>query len=68
MKLSFDRFLLVTNSFPLEFDSISEAGEMTDNIQNAQLYKTQKDVENELGNFDFPENYQALPIKITYEF
>lgn len=68
MKISYNKRLLVTKDCPIEFDSKSEAGEMTDSIQNAELYNTKKDVDNELGNFDFPEQYKAIPIKITYEF
>jgi hypothetical protein len=62
-----EKYLLATKKFPLQFDSKTSEGEMTDQIEDAYVYDTERDVDNELGNFDHPEEFQAIKVIITYE-
>lgn len=68
MRLHFDRYVIATREFPLRFDNIDECGEFVDDIESAYLYDTEEDIVNELLQFDDPEIYQSLKIKVTYEF
>jgi hypothetical protein len=65
MIIKCEKYLLITKKFPLEFEMWE--GEMTDKIEDAYIYSTEKDVENEIKKYDNPTNYQAIKAVITYE-
>lgn len=65
MKIKFEKFVIATKSFPLEFDD--GTGDTVDDMEYAILYETEGNAEIELERFDEPDQFQILPVKVTYE-
>lgn len=63
MKIVKEKYCIASKSSPLMF---YEEGEEYDDIED--IYLTNKeDCERELKDFDYPEEFQILKVKVTYE-
>lgn len=60
-----DKFVIAYNKFPLMF--IDEEGDVTNCVENAYFYSVEKYAEDEISEFDSPEEYQVLKVEVIYE-
>ena len=67
MKVTNEKYVIVTKDFPLKFDSAN--GDNVDNIEGACFYHSAEDADYVLTHsFYEPDKYQAIKVYITYEF
>ena len=66
LKISKQKYVIVTKSLPLEFDDGN--GNRVDSIEEAYLYIDEEDANKILGHFDEPDEHQVINVDITYEF
>ena len=58
-------YCIVTKTFPLKF---CNAGyDYNSELDESVMSKTREDCEKELETYDDKDNYQVVPVKITYE-
>lgn len=66
LKISKQKYTIVTKNFPLEFDDGNENS--VDSIEEAHLYSDKEEADKILQHFDEPDKHQVIEIDITYEF
>lgn len=67
MKVTNEKYVIVTKDFPLKFNNAN--GDNVDNIEGACFYHSAEDADYVLTHsFDEPDEYQAIKVDITYEF
>lgn len=64
MIITKERYCIASKSFPLMF---YQEGEEYDDIEDIYLYGSKTSCENEMAIYDYPEEYQILEVKVTYE-
>lgn len=65
LKISKQKYVIVTKNFPLEFDDGN--GNSVDSIEEAHLYSYKEEADKILGHFDEPDEHQVIKVDITYE-
>jgi len=65
MKIRFNKYALITKERPMKF--IDGNCNTTDRIEEAMLNDSEIIVNDVLKTFDNPEEFEVLPVNITYE-
>jgi len=65
MKIRFNKYALITKERPMEF--IDGNCNTTDRIEEAMLNDSEIIANDVLKTFDNPEEFEVLPVNITYE-
>jgi len=65
MKIRFNKYTLITKERPMEF--IDGDCNTTDRIEEAMLNDSEIIANDVLKTFDNPEEFEILPVNITYE-
>lgn len=65
MKITKEKYCIASKSFPLMF---YEEGVEYDDIEDLVLFTSKKACEDELKDYDEPEECQILRVLVTYEF
>lgn len=66
MKITNEKYAIVTKNFPLEFDDGNENS--VDRIEEAYLYGDKEEADKILQHFDEPDKHQVIEVDVTYEF